>query len=573
VSGEFDLVVRGGTIVDGTGSAPFEGDVAVANGRIAAVGEVGGTGRTEIEAHGNLVTPGFIDLHTHLDGHVTWGNRLDPCSGHGVTTAVFGNCGVGFAPARPDDHELLIQVMEGVEDIEPAVLRAGLPWAWETYPEYLDFVGSRQFDMDVAGLVPHSAVRTYVMGRRGVDGEPATESDIAEMAGIVQAAAEAGALGFGTSRIFDQVAGDGRHIPSYSSSETELQGLASGLSAAGAGVVQAAIDFNLFPAAIEDLALLVRVSRKSGRPTMFSLKQCNDTPEGWKILLEMAEQANEEGLAVLPQVLGRPTGLIVTWEGSLHPFRRAPSFAALGALAFPERIAALRTPEVRARLIEEADTSGMRRTTFKNYFLFGDPPDYEPGPELNVEVLARQRGVSSLEVIYDRMLEDDGHGQLLCCVGNFAQGSLDPALDMMRAPWSVPGLGDAGAHSTVVCDASISTYLLTYWTRDRRRGDRVGVPEAVEWLTSRSAAAIGLRDRGVVAPGMRADLNVIDYDHLALRPPHHQADLPAGGLRLLQDAEGYVATIVRGEVVRREDRPTEALPGRLVRGAQPAPVG
>ncbi|MET0894507.1 MAG: amidohydrolase family protein [Acidimicrobiia bacterium] len=565
---DFDLVIRGGTVVDGTGGEPMVADVGISGPTIVAVGEGLGAGTEEVDARGHLVTPGFVDVHTHLDGHTAWGSRLEPCSGHGVTTAVFGNCGVGFAPARPADRETLINLMHGVEDIEPDVLRAGLPWEWETYPEYLDFLGGRRYDMDVGALVPHSALRVHVMGERGMDGEVATPDDVAGMATVAREAVAAGALGFATSRLTEQRAGDGRHIPSLNAAESELEAIACAM---GRGVLQMAIEFNEFPSVVDELEMLVRVARHSGRPTMYSLKQCNRTPEGWRDLLDITSRANAEGVDIHPQVLGRPTGLVVHWDGGLQPFALTPTYLKVAPLPIERRVADLRRPEVRAAIVGEAAENQVKvRADFSNYFRFGEPPDYEPDPGTSVEHEAAQRGIDPLELIYDLMLERDGRGQLLCCIGNYAQGSLDPALEMMRFPGSVPGLGDGGAHSTVVCDASISTYMLTYWTRDRTRGDRLPLPFVVRWLTADCASAMGLHDRGTIAVGRKADLNVVDYDHLTLHAPRRQADLPAGGHRLVQDVDGYVATVVSGEIVRRDDQPTDALPGRLVRGRRPA---
>jgi N-acyl-D-aspartate/D-glutamate deacylase len=403
-----------------------------------------------------------------------------------------------------------------------------------------------------------------------MEGEPARPGEIDAMARLAAEAVAAGAVGFGTSRLTEQRAGDGRHVPTLKAEEAELVGIASAL---GGGVVQMALEFNEFPDAVDELEMLIRVARRSGRPAMYSLKQCNGTPDGWRELLDVTARANAQGVDVRPQVLGRPTGVIVHWEGSLQPFARTPTFTRVASLPFDERIGELRRPEVREAILREAAGNRVAvRATFTNYFLFGDPPDYEPDPSSSVEHEARRRGIDPLELIYDRMLEDGGRGQLLCCVGNYAQGSLDPALDMMRFPGSVPGLGDGGAHSTVVCDASISTYMLTYWARDRTRGERLPLPFVVRWLTADSARAVGFHDRGRIAPGYRADLNVIDHDRLTLHAPRQQFDLPAGGHRLVQDAEGYVATIVRGVVVRRDDAATDGLPGRLVRGSQPAPA-
>jgi N-acyl-D-aspartate/D-glutamate deacylase len=396
-----------------------------------------------------------------------------------------------------------------------------------------------------------------------MDGRPATADDVALMADLAREAIEAGALGFGTSRMTGQRTGDGKHIPSFTADEAELEGIATRM---GAGVVQMALEFNEYPRAIEELEMLVRVARRSGRPVMYSLKQTNATPDGWRELLDITARANADGVDVKPQVLGRPTGLMVSWQGTFHPFVRSQTFRAIANLPFAELVDELRRTEVRDAILREAAERQVKvRATYSNYFCFGEPPDYEPDPETSVEHEARRRGCDPLELVYDHMLSDGGRGQLLCCVGNYAEGSLEAAFEMMRFPRSIPGLGDAGAHSTLVCDASISTYMLTYWTRDRTRGERMSMPQVVRWLSAESAAAVGLRDRGTIAPGLKADLNVIDYDRLTLHAPRAQDDLPAGGRRLVQDVEGYVATVVSGEVVRRDDTPTDVFPGARVR--------
>ena len=571
----FDLVIRGGTVVDGNGNEPFEADVAVIQGKIAAVGQNLASGAEEIDARGCLVTPGFVDLHTHLDGHVTWEQRLKPCSGHGITTAIMGNCGVGFAPARPADHDALIRVMEGVEDIPFKVLKAGLPWSWETFPEYLDFLSGRQYDMDVGALLPHSMLRTYVMGERGIRGESASAEEVAQMGKLAAEASAAGALGFASSRLTEQRAKDGSNIPSLRATEAELKGVAQGLCSTRGGTLQMAIEFNDFPGAVDELGMFIRVARDSGLPGMYSLKQSNRTPEGWRELLALTSRANGEGARIHPQVLGRPTGAIITLDATLHPFAKCPSFELLAKIPLRERVERMRDPELRARLVAEAATVKMSARSgsdsYARMFRFVEPLQYEPDPSTSVAAYAKARNERPEAVIYDWLMENDGTGQVLYAAGNFADGTLDAALDMMRFPGSVPGLGDGGAHSTFVCDASASTYMLTYWARDRQRGERMSVPEVVRKLTRDSAMAVGLHDRGVLAAGYKADLNVIDHGRLALHAPKLIADLPAGGRRMVQASTGYVATVVSGKVVRRNDEETAELPGRLVRGAQPAP--
>jgi N-acyl-D-aspartate/D-glutamate deacylase len=567
-----DVIIRGGTLADGNGGELYEADVAIAGDRIVEVGRIAASAAEEIDARGMLVTPGFVDLHTHLDGHVTWESRLQPVTGHGVTTVVMGNCGVGFAPCRPEDRDTLIGLMETVEDIPFKDLTAGLPWSWQSFPEYLDALSQRQYNMDIGTLLPHSTLRAYVMGKRSL-GQTANTDEIAQMAQLTRDAVEAGALGFGSSTLRDQRTRDGRNIPSVSADESEFTAIAQAMTRAGRGVLQIAIEFNQFPLACEELEMFVRIGRASGRPVMYSLKQTNGTPEGWRQLLAISDRANREGVAMRPQVLGRPTGAIMSLDGSFHPFARCASFAPLVALPRAQKVAAMRDPALRARLIDEANEAQQRRPErvrgYRLVFQLGDPPNYEPLPEHSIEVQSNVRGVAAVDLAYDILLENEGRGMLMLAGGNYADFNLDAALAMMRNPFSVPGLGDAGAHASIICDASIPTYLLSYWTRERTRGERLPLERVVRWLTRDCADVIGLNDRGRVMPGFKADLNVIDQSRLRLRAPRTVFDLPAGSPRLVQDAEGYVATLVSGQIVQRHDAPTGRLPGRLVR-SQPA---
>jgi len=568
---KFDLIIRGGLVVDGTGSAPVEADVAVKAGRIAAVGAVSGSGAEEIDARGQIVTPGFIDLHTHLDGHVTWESMLYPITGHGVTTAVTGNCGVGFAPVRPEDHETLIRLMETVEDIAFEDLSKGLSWNWSSFPEYLDALDQREYNMDVGTLLPHSTLRAFIMGERSLS-DKASDEELNAMADLAFAAVKAGALGFGTSTLRDQRTSDGRHIPSVLADEREFAAIAGGMARAGRGVIQVAVEFNQFPLACDELEMFARIGAATGRPVMYSLKQTNAKPDGWRDLLAISDKANARGVAMHPQVLGRPTGAILGLQTTSHPFSRCPSFAPLSDLSVEEKVAAMRSPELRARLIEEAEIEMLKRPErvrgYKLIFPFNDPPNYEPEEQDNIEAIAQSRGIRAVELVYDMLLEKNGRQLLLLAGGNFADYSLEPAREMLENLHSVPGLGDAGAHSGIICDSSISTYMLSYWTRDRTRGAKLKLPDVVKWLTSDSAAVIGLDDRGVIAPGRKADINVIDYDRIQLHAPHATHDLPAGGTRLVQNATGYTATIVSGKIVHRDDQPTGVLSGRLVRGSR-----
>jgi N-acyl-D-aspartate/D-glutamate deacylase len=574
----YDLVVRSGHLADGTGRALFEADVALQDGRIAAIGKVVGSGKEEIDAKGKLVTPGFVDIHTHYDGQATWGERMQPSSLHGVTTAVMGNCGVGFAPCRPDDHDRLIRLMEGVEDIPFAVLSEGLPWSWEDFPDYLDSLEQRRFDIDIGSQLPHAALRVYVMGDRGADLEPANAADIAAMATIAQQAVEAGALGFSTSRTVNHRTSDGKATPSLRASEAELRGIALGLARAaggeGRGVLQFVSDFT---DPDSEFAMLRRIVEHSRRPLSFSLVQHNRSPENWKLLLDRLAAANAAGLPMKAQVCGRPVGILFSLELTLHPFSHHPSYRTIARLPLVERVQRLRDPAFRAQLLSEVSKAdrGFAATMPRNWpsmFLMGDEPDYEQPPEQSVAALALARKVTPEELALDHMLSNEGRGMLYLPFLNYSEGSLDPSYAMFNDPNTVPGLSDGGAHVGMICDASFSTSNLTHWTRDRTRGPKLSVEQMVHMQTRNTAEAVCLFDRGLLAPGYRADLNIIDYDRLALLSPEVAYDLPTGGRRLMQQARGYVATIVAGEVTYRDGQPTQALPGRIVRGPQRAPA-
>ena len=568
-----DLVIRGGTIADGLGSELYEGDVAVSGGRIVEVGRVAAKGSEEIDAKGKLVTPGFVDVHTHYDGQVTWSQDISPSSQNGVTTAIMGNCGVGFAPCRPADRERLIQLMEGVEDIPEPVLAAGLPWKWESYPDYLDWLSQRSYDMDFGSQLPHAALRVHVMGERGARRDPATPEDNKQMAALAYDAVKAGALGFSTSRTLNHRTSTGDFTPTLKAGEDELTAIAQAMQKAGRSVLQFVLDASTFA---EDLPMMLRVAENTKCPVSFSLGQGYQNPQGYRNVLErIGEATRTKGLSITTQVAARPIGLLLGLELSRNPFQTHPSYKAIAKLPLQERVARLRDPAVRAAILAESATKTddplFFRPNYDRMFLLGDPPDYEQPPENTLGARATREGRKPEELAYDALLEQDGRGMLYVPFANYADGNLDAVREMLLDPHSVPGLSDGGAHCGIICDASFPTYLLSHWTRDRTRGERLSIPFVVASQARKTALSVGLKDRGVIGAGYKADLNVIDYDRLKLRPPEVHYDLPMGGRRLLQPVDGYDATIVSGLVTQRSGKPTGARPGRLVRGVRPDP--
>lgn len=574
----YDLVIRNGTVVDGLGGEPYRGDVAVSGGVIVAVGVCDGEGDREIDATGLLVTPGFVDLHTHYDGQAIWSQRMSPSSSHGVTTALMGNCGVGFAPCRPGDHEVLVDVMAGVEDIPGVVMTDGLPWDWETFPQYLDALESRQRDIDVAAYLPHSPLRVYVMGRRGADCEPATAEDMALMRTLAAEAIEVGALGVSSSRFAFHKTGSGAPIPTYDAAYEEISAIAGGMADAGGGLLQFIPDL---PAGGYEPVLqqVFEAATEAGVPVTFTLTTGNSGEPIWPGAVKLIEEFNSRpgrtGGDITAQVFARPIGLVIGLELTANPFVLYPSYQEIADLPLAERVAQMRKPEVRERIL--ADTPGHGHPfmyfaqSWEWMFPLDEPADYEPAAEQSILARAAARGVSPLEEAYDRLLDEDGHAMMLVALANFENNSLDTVGELMRRDDVVLGLGDGGAHYGMICDASYPTFVLAHWARDRATG-RLSVAEAVRQMTSVPAGIAGLADRGRIAVGYKADLNVIDHAALTLHKPVIVNDLPAGGRRLDQTADGYVATIVSGEVIARDGVPTQARPGKLIRGRRPAPA-
>jgi N-acyl-D-amino-acid deacylase len=569
-----DLVIRSGLVVDGTGDAPRAADVAIDNGRITKVGVVEVAGDKEIDATDLIVTPGFVDIHTHYDGQVTWDPLLTPSIWHGVTTVVMGNCGVGFAPAKPDEHEWLIGLMEGVEDIPGAALSEGIKWGWETFPEFLDYLDTVPLALDIGTQVPHGAVRGYVMGERGARNEPATPDEINAMARIVQEGVEAGALGLSTSRTIAHRAIDGEPVPGTFAAEDELFGLGQALADANAGV------FELAPAGVmgEDLAApasemdwMRRLAEATGRPITFALSQHDQAPDQWKELLDLALNAWDAGIPIRPQIAGRPTGLLLGLQ-TFHPLLMRPSYQAIAHLSLAERVAEMKKPAVRKAILSEKVTNADDRMSFigmglDRVFPIGNPPDYEPAPETSIAAQAERLGVDQMELFYDLLLEDQGASLLVRPLLGYSNFSFEPIREMLLHPTTALGLGDGGAHVGAICDASIETTMLVHWARDRTRGAKLPLELVVRKMTSDTASLYGLNDRGVLASGYRADVNVIDFKNLRLDQPKMVHDLPGGARRLLQKADGYRSTFVAGTEVMHNGVDTGARPGKLVRGA------
>ena len=572
----FDLVIRNGTVIDGSGAPPRQADVAVRGGVIVEVGEVRATGREEIDAGGQLVTPGFVDVHTHYDGQATWENRLVPSTNHGVTTVVMGNCGVGFAPCKPEHRDMLIKLMEGVEDIPNVVLSEGVDWQWTSYPEYLDHLAQRRFDADICSYVPHAALRTYVMGERAFHREPASTEEIGQMAAILEESVRAGAFGFGTSQTMFHRSSDGQLTPTLAATEEEYAGLAAALDRAGAGLVQFVIEYNDDWEQVLDMGL--RQAKAFGRPFSMSLVQSHGKPQVWRTILDKFDAFNATGGEATLQILPRPLGVLLGLELTLNPFYSTQTYLTIAELPLADRVRELRRPEVRERILAETNDPdptmeiGTRVRDFAQLFEMGEGFDYEPAKDSSIGAQAARQGVSPESLAYDKLLANDGRNILYLAFSNYADFSLEPSREMLLNDHVVPGLGDGGAHLGVICDGSIYTHLLTHWGRDRTQGERLPLPYLIHLMTKRCAEMVGLRDRGLIAPGYRADLNVIDLDNLSLDLPRVVRDLPAGGRRLMQDARGYTATVVDGVIVTRDGQHTGALPGSLVRGPQPAPA-
>lgn len=568
-----DLVIRNGRIIDGAETPAFDADISIDNGRITAIGVVPGEGRREIDAAGKIVTPGWVDIHTHYDGQVTWDPYLSPSSWHGVTTAVMGNCGVGFAPVKRDRHEWLIELMEGVEDIPGSALAEGISWNWETFPEYLDSLDAQARVLDVATQVPHSAVRAYVMGDRGARNEDATAEDIAAMSAIVAEGMEAGALGFSTSRTVVHTTKDGTVMPGTTATADELLAIGKAMAAVGPGVFEMSSD--MAPAEPE-FDWMRAMSMDTGVTVTYSLLQSPMKPDNWVKLLELTRQARAQGASIAAQIACRPTGLVLGWQSTIHPFVGRQTYRDIAALPFEARLERLKDPAVRAAILADPSRKmgplgAIMTQGFDRMFRLQQPDgnlDYEPRAEDSIAALAKANGKSPDEIVYDMLMENNGRGYIYLPLLNYAEFNFDHIHAMMHDPNTVLSLSDGGAHCGVICDASFPTYMLTHWVRDRKRGPTLPLEKVVAMQTRDTARLYGLNDRGVLAVGMKADVNVIDFERLAILAPEMVFDLPADGRRMIQRAEGYVATVVSGVVTYENGEATGAMPGKLIRGPQ-----
>lgn len=577
-----DTIIRGGTVVDGTGKPGFTADVAIADGRIVEIGKITGQASRVIDADGAIVTPGFVDIHTHYDGQFVWDEELEPSFSNGTTTAIAGNCGVGFAPARQTFRKPLIELMEGVEDIPGIVLDEGLDWSWTSFPEYLDRLDRNRYTMDVASHVPHAPMRVFVMGERAINHEPATADDIAQMQQLVRASMDAGAIGVSGSRILEHRSSTGEHVPGTFAKEEELLGLARAMGETGRGVFQmvplgAGGSSGGTPASwderVDEHERIERIAEASGRPVTYLLHSYDHDPEEYARLIAASDRANARGLQIVPQVAARGLGLILSLD-SLHIFKAKPSYKAIAHLPRGQRAAAMRDPEVRRRILSESgdgsDPVLERRiahfgSDLENYFVLDSGLDYEPDESMRLDVVAARSGRTMEEVFYDTISAADGRQVVLKFIMNYTHGGLDSVHDMLSDPRTVSGLGDGGAHLGMICDSAMTTFHLSFWARDRKRGPTIPLETVVNKLTGKAADLYGLTDRGRIAVGRRADINVIDFDRIGNDMPTMYFDLPAGGGRLLQRGQGYLATMVAGVTTREMDESTGARPGRLIR--------
>jgi N-acyl-D-amino-acid deacylase len=570
-----DIVIRGGTILDGTGGEAFTGDVAIDGGRLTAVGDKAGAAKREIEANGLLVTPGWVDVHTHYDGQATWDPVLAPSSWHGVTTILFGNCGVGFAPVREEHREGLIDLMEAIEDIPGTALAEGLKWDWESFPEYLDALDRMPRTIDIAAQIPHHPLRVFVMGERGINREAATAEDIAQMRRLTEESLRAGAFGFTTSRTYSHKTNDGQLVPGHFAEEQELYGIGRAMAAVGGGAFGLNSDF-VDEAA--EFAWMTRLSKETGRPVWFLLTDRVEDPTRWRRLMQGVHKARAEGAGITAQVAGRPVGIIQGIAGSFNPFAIRPGYIPLERLSPEKRIQRMRDPALRTQLLSEepserqlARLSQARQNMIgrwdKMFVMSGATPDYEPAPEKSIAAIAAKGNASPQEVAYDYLTEKLDNF-LFFPIVNYTDGDHETVREMLTDPGTLLGLSDGGAHCGAIVDASVPSFMLSHWGRDRKRGPGLPLPQLVKMQTSETADFFGFKDRGRLRPGLRADVNIIDFDGLRLHQPEVVHDLPAGGRRLVQRVDGYRSTFVAGTPVFENGEDTGVRPGRLVRAGR-----
>ena len=565
----FDLIIKNGSIYDGKGSEPYQADIAISNEKIVEIGDIKGEAKKVIDAEGKIVTPGFVDIHTHYDGQVTWDPYLRPSTYHGVTTVVMGNCGVGFSPCKPDQRDWLIGLMEGVEDIPGTALHEGIDWEWESFPEYLDALEKKPLAIDVGTQIPHGAVRAYVMGERGINHEEASQEEIDTMKEIVQEAINAGAYGFSTSRTEKHNDVNGNLTPSITAHKNELVEIAKSLGEINQGVLQGISDFYDFESEFD---IFKAMSKQSGRPISITVEQQDARPEWWEQLLDGIEDAQSEGINMYGQVPPRATGILMGLTATLNPFRFHPAYMEIADLALEERVEIMSNDEFKEKLLSDNAVSinplvDEIVNSYSKMFKLGEPANYEPDPEMSFESLANSSNMTAQEIAYDAMLEKEGRALIYHPLFNYQTGDLSLVEKMLKHPYTISGLGDAGAHCGAISDASFPTTLVQHWSRDRSRGSKLPLETVIKMQTSETANLLGIKDRGVLEKGYKADINIIDYEGLTLHEPEIINDLPAGGRRLVQKASGYDYTIVSGEVAFIKGEATGALNGRLIRNS------
>ena len=566
---DFDLIIKNGTLVDGSGSKSKPGNIAIKNGIIAAIGNFSGKANEVIDATNLVVTPGFVDIHTHYDGQAIWDSQLKPSSIHGVTTVVMGNCGVGFAPCKPEDRVKLVELMEGVEDIPAPVMHEGLNWQWETFEEYIQALEKNKLDIDICALLPHAALRVYVMGERAIKHEVATKEDMQTMRKLAKEAVEAGAFGFSTSRTISHKSLKGEYTPTLRAHEDELTAIAMGLSDAGSGFMEIVSDWNE-PDPETEFEVLKRIVKKSGRPVVFSCTQRHDRPHFWEDLMSMARQAQKEGLPIRPVVTPRPIGLLLGLNGSQNPFSGTDTYKSISNLPLDRRVIEMRKDEIKNKILSEDPIKGstfplINRIGYTQMYRFGSPPNYNPKPEDSIEAMAKEKGVTAAELAYEILIENDGNNFIYAPLVNYADHTFGVCKKMLDDKNAIMGLGDGGAHVGFILDAGYPTWLISYWSVKKKA---YSMEETVRRLTSDTANAAGLNDRGLLKVGLKADINIIDWENVGSSDPFMTQDLPAGGKRLMQHTQGYVTTIVSGKVTYKNGEFTKERPGTVVKSVK-----